>query len=341
MQPTVSIIVPCFNEERFIGALIENILRQDYPSGQIGIFIADGRSTDRTREIIEQYRLKNPQIRLIDNPDRFVPQGLNRCIEASDGEIVLRMDAHSEYPENYVSRLVEELIRLGADNTGGVWHMKPANDKTLALAIAAAQSSAFGTGNASYRSGGGQIRKVDTVPYGCFPRSLFGRIGKFDPQLLRNQDDEFNARIQEKGGSVYLVPDVIITYYARPKLKSLVRMFYQYGFFKPLVNQRLKRPATVRQFVPPVFVMFLLLGWTGALLHTLLLWPYLAITGIYLLASLAFTALAVVRSGNPRLAFYLPWLFFLQHVAYGTGYLAGVVNFTLLHRTVKNITSSR
>lgn len=316
-------------------------MRQDYPADLIGIYIADGRSTDRTREIIQQYQEANPRINLIDNPDRFVPQALNRCIEASSGDVVLRMDAHSEYPDNYVTRLVEELVRLGADNTGGVWNMKPANDSILAVAIAAAQSSSFGVGNASYRSGGGKIRIVDTVPYGCFPRSLFGRIGKFDPQLLRNQDDEFNARIKENGGSVYLVPDVVITYYARPKLRSLIKMFYQYGFFKPLVNQRLKRPATVRQFVPPIFVLFLALGWTGSLFHPLLMYPYLGIAAIYLVASLAFTGAAVVRSRNVRLAFFLPWLFFLQHAAYGSGYLAGLVNFTLLRRTVNNITSSR
>lgn len=341
MQPLVSVIVPCFNEEKFIRSLIENILQQDYPGDRLEVFLVDGLSTDRTQDIIREYHERHPHVHLLVNEKRFVPYALNLGIRKASGEVIVRMDAHSEYPVNYISTLVNSLFTLGADNVGGTWITKPANSSVKANSIAIALSSAFGVGNSHYRLGVREIKKVDTVPYGCFRRTLFDRIGLFDEDLLRNQDDEFNARIIENGGLIFLIPDVAISYFARPDISSLVRMFFQYAYFKPLVNRKLKKPATLRQFIPPLFVLFLIAGWLGVFIQPVFLSVYLMGAGSYCLANVFFTVKSSIHHRKGYLVFYLPWIFFLQHLAYGVGYLAGIVNFVIVNRPQTTITSSR
>jgi glycosyltransferase involved in cell wall biosynthesis len=342
MDPFVSVIIPTFNEEKHIAPLIENILHQDYPADRLEVFIIDGMSQDRTQEIIGEYHKQNPSIQLLLNEKRFVSFALNTGIKKSRGDVVIRMDAHSEYPSDYISKLVRYLFELKADNVGGTWITKPADDSPKANAIAAALSSVFGVGNAHYRLGVKKARKVDTVPFGCFHKSLFDRIGMFDEELLRNQDDEFNARIIENGGSIYLLPDVTIIYYARRNISSLLKMLYQYSFFKPLVNRKLKRPATARQFIPPLFVVYLLTGWLSVFISPLLFLCFICGTGIYLLCNILFTVKSTLDHGKAYLLFYLPWLFLLQHLTYGIGYLIGIINFVLINKQPeKTITSTR
>jgi glycosyltransferase involved in cell wall biosynthesis len=341
MQPFVSVIVPCFNEKKYIRTFIENILQQDYPKDRLEVFIIDGMSSDGTREIIGEYQQKHPYIRLLVNEKRFVPFALNMGIGKSRGDVVIRMDAHSEYPENYIRLLVRYLFELEADNVGGVWITKPASDSPKARSIAVALSSVFGVGNSHYRLGVKEIRKVDTVPFGCFRKTVFDKIGLFDEELLRNQDDELNARIIENGGSIYLIPEVAIHYYARSDISSLFKMFFQYAFFKPLVNVKLKKPATLRQFVPPLFVIFLLCGWLGIFITQVLLLLYIGGIGIYLLSDIFFTVKHTLIERKSYLLFYLPWIFFIQHLAYGIGYLAGFMNFKILKKSQTTLITSR
>ena len=207
----VSIICPIYNEERYIGTCVESILAQDFPKEELEVIFADGMSSDRTREIVADYAARYPWIRLIDNPERIVPTALNRAIEASHGDIIMRLDAHATYPANYFSRLTEALRELKADNVGGVCVTLPAAETDRARAIADVLSSRFGMGNSQFRVGADRVMVVDTVPFGCWPREVFDRIGMFDPDLVRNQDDEFNGRLTKSGGLIYLVPDVEIT----------------------------------------------------------------------------------------------------------------------------------
>jgi glycosyltransferase involved in cell wall biosynthesis len=341
MIPFVTVIIPSFNEEKFISSLLDNIINQDYPKDRLEIFIIDGLSNDRTQEIIEEYQKQRPYIKMIRNEKRFVPFALNLGVKKSKGDVIIRMDAHSRYAVNYISTLVKHLFELKADNVGGIWITKPANESFKANSIAIALSSAFGVGDSLFRLGVKAITKADTVPYGCFPRSLFDRIGLFDEELLRNQDDEFNARIIQNGGSVYLIPDVSITYFARPDISSLVKMFFQYAFFKPLVNTKLKKPATIRQFIPPLFVLYLLLGWISIFISPLLFFCFICGVGIYLLFNIIFTVKSTWDTGKWYLPLYLPWIFFLQHLTYGIGYLIGIITFVLLKKSPGIVSSSR
>jgi succinoglycan biosynthesis protein ExoA len=205
MTPLVSIIVPCRNEARFIGQCLASILRSDYPKDRMEVIISDGMSEDGTRPIVAGYLKADARVRLIDNPEHTTPVALNRALNASHGEVILRLDGHAEMAPDYVSRCVAALASSGAHNVGGVRVERPQDDGGFADAIMAAMTCRWGVGNAYYRFGGSEPRWVDTVFGGCWRRELFDRIGKFNPQLIRSQDMEFNQRIRKAGGRILWV----------------------------------------------------------------------------------------------------------------------------------------
>ena len=235
----LSVICPIYNEEKYIAQCIESILQQDYPKDKLEILFVDGMSTDHTRHIIEQYTHAYPYIRIIDNPDKVVPHAMNRGIMASTGDVIIRLDAHAVYPNNYFSQLVEALHKYHADNVGAQCRTLPANQTVSAIAIAAALGSSFGVGTSMFRIGITQDIETDTVPFGCFRREVFEKVGLYDTQLIRNQDDELNARIINHGGKIILLAGLEFDYYARDSYAKLFKMYYQYGLYKPLVNKKL------------------------------------------------------------------------------------------------------
>ncbi len=325
MTPYVSIIVPCFNEEKYLPGLISDIAGQDYPSDKMEVIFADGMSQDRTQELILLSTKTNPHFRLLVNPGRYVPFALNLGIREASGDIIVRMDAHARYPSNYISLLVKNLEELQADNVGGCWITTPAGPGLIPLAIASVMSSAFGMGNAMYRLPARKVMQVDTVPFGCYRKTVFDRIGLFDESLIRNQDDEFNARLIQNGGRIFLIPGIRITYFARETIGKTMIMFYQYGLFKPLVNRKLRRPATLRQFIPPALVMCLLAGLILSLITLLFLRLTGLVVAVHLLSGLAFSIPVVLRHRNPGLIILMPVLFLLIHLSYGTGYIRGLL----------------
>jgi len=317
----LSVICPIYNEEKYIGGCIESILAQDYPKDDLEVIFADGMSTDRTREIVADYAARYPWIRLIDNPDRIVPPALNKAIEASRGDIIMRLDAHCEYPTDYFSQLTQALKELDADNVGSVCETLPTNETPTAKAIAAVLSSKFGMGNSSFRIGAKDISQVDTVPFGCWPRRVFDKVGLFDLELVRNQDDEFNGRITKVGGKIYLIPSVKVKYYARDKVRKVARMFYQYGLFKPLVNKKLGSPATIRQFIPLLLVCGLFFGLLISLLWHPFVWAYLSGIAVYILLALLFS---LKSSYSKKQILIQMWTYAVVHTSYGWGYIVGL-----------------
>jgi len=168
---------------------------------------------------------------------------------------------------------------------------------------------------------------VDTVPYGCYPKEVFERIGYFDEELLRNQDDEFNARLRKSGGKIYLIPDIKIEYFARPDLKSISKMFYGYGLYKPLVNFKTGRIISVRQLVPLFFMLYLMFLLLIVLLRPSFVFPCLIILGIYFILSLSVSLFIALHSKDLRILFWLPVVFLVIHISYGSGYLQGLLRF--------------
>jgi glycosyltransferase involved in cell wall biosynthesis len=324
--PRVSIVVPCRNEAGFIAKCLDSILANDYDGGKIEILVVDGASDDSTREIVGDYARSDPRIRLLDNPRRITPTALNIGIRASVGEVIIRMDAHNAYPVTYISSLVHWLVASGADNVGGIWITRPSGGSPMAEAIAVGLSHPFGVGNSYFRIGTTEPRWVDNVPFGCYRRSVFERIGLFDEDLVRNQDDELNLRLIRKGGRILLVPSIQSHYHARGSLSKLAHMNFQYGYFKPLVIRKIGAVMTVRQVVPATFVAALAAGLLLSLIDPAGSILLVTLLGTYLTASIV-AAAGSVRKHGIRTAAALIAVFPVIHIAYGTGFLRGVLDF--------------
>lgn len=334
MLPKVTVIIPARNEEQHIAACLDSIVR--YPD-TLEVLVIDGMSEDDTRSIVAQYCEQYPFIRLLQNHYRAVPHAMNIGIREASGNTIVRMDAHATYPPDYLSTLIHWMDKLNADNVGGVWRTRPGCDSVHAKIVATVLSHPFGVGNATYRLTAGKTDpiEVDTVPFGCYRRDTLLRLGLYDERFLRNQDDELNARLKQSGGRIFLIPDLVIDYYARERLRKMALMLYQYGYYKPAIALKLGHPATLRQLAPPLFAAA-------------------AITAPFALFSPLFWPSAIAVAGHSALNLYVsiklaehsrhvPLLFtaFLTaHLSYGIGYLRGLVHF-LTSRRDKPIIDSR
>ena len=319
--PTVSVIVPCRDEERYIARCLDSIAATDYPRERLEVLVVDGMSEDRTRAIVADYGARYPFIRLLDNPGRIPPTAVNTGIRAARGEILVRVDAHGVYPPNYIPALVAALEQTGADSVGGVLVTLPANDTAIAQGIAIAMSHPFGVGNSYFRVGVREPRWVDTIAFFCCRRETFDRVGLFDETLARDEDSEFNGRLIQAGGRILLVPHVTAQYYARDSLWQLARMYHQYGYSKPLVARKLGRVTTVRQLVPAGFVSALAaatlaLPWVPGAAALLV-----AAVVPYLVAVAACAIGAGLRRGGLRTVAALGLAFPIVHFSYGVGFL--------------------
>lgn len=328
-RPLVSILIPCRNEEAYITGCLDSILNSDYPQERLELLVADGMSSDRTPEILASYAARHPSVILLDNPRRTTPAALNVAIRAASGDVVIRMDVHVLYPPDYIRRLVEGLEETGADNVGGVIQTVPADDTPTARAIALGMSHPFGVGNSHFRTGSRLRRAVDTVPFGCYRREIFDRVGLFDEELIRNQDDEFNFRLIRRGGRVLLLPEVSCRYFARRSLRQLSRMYYQYGYFKPLVARKVGRVMTGRQLVPSLLVATLVgMGGLG-------LWlpaagaAFALISATYAGFVLGCSTLGA-RGQGLRCGMVLAAVFPVLHFSYGVGFLRGIYEHLLV-----------
>jgi succinoglycan biosynthesis protein ExoA len=338
VTPLVSVILPCRNEAGSIEACLRSVLAQEEPAGGGGfeVIVADGLSEDGTRSRIEAFARTDPRVRLIDNPGRIVSTGLNAAIAASRGEVIVRMDAHTDYAADYLRQCVAVLRETGAENVGGPW--VAVGDSYLSRAIAAAFGSPFAAGNAR----GHDPRfegPLDTAYLGCWPRPLFERVGLFDEELVRNQDDEHNLRITRAGGLVWQSPRIRSWYHPRSSLRTLFRQYVQYGYWKVKVIRKHGRPASLRHLVPVLFVLGMALGWTGWLIWPPLGWGYAVTLTAYLGLDLLFAALAAAGAGWDLLPVLLV-IFPIYHVAYGLGFGGGLIDFVALRRGARASMSS-
>lgn len=321
---SVSAVVPCLNEAPYIGQCLDSLVTCDYPKDRLEVLVCDGMSDDGTRAIVTQYAARYPFVRLVDNPRRITPCAMNVGIREARGAAIVLIGAHASYAPSYVSQLVAALEETGADSVGGVLVTLPASDVPLARALAVGLSHPFGVGNSYFRIGATTRRRVDTVAFGCYRREVFDRIGLFDEELVRNQDDELNARLVKQGGRIMLIPDVVTQYYARRSLAQVARMYYQYGYFKPLAAWKVGRIPTIRQVVPPAFVA------SVAATAALAPWSLTArvllglIAGAYSIGLLTAAGGAVRRHGM-RCAAALLLVFPALHFSYGLGSLVMVL----------------
>ena len=317
--PLVTIAMPAYNEERFIEACIRSVQAQDYPADRIEILVADGRSTDRTREILAELAEEDPRIRVIDNPERLQAAGLNQLIREARGEIVVRMDVHCEYAPSYVRKCVETMEKTGADNVGGA---QRARAKTaFQRALCAALTSPLGVGGAGYRDASKE-GFVDTVFLGAFRRKIFETIGLYDPRAITNEDAELNQRLLESGGKIYLSREIEVHYYPRDSFQTLAKQYYKYGRGRARTLLKLGRFPTIRPAIP-----FLMVVGGATLLVVPPLWPLApAALAAYALATGA-EAVRVGRGLGPAGVATVWGILPTLHVSHGVGFAAGLIRY--------------
>jgi len=320
---TVSFVVPVRNEEENIHASLQSLVDQSYPIADCEIIVIDGRSSDRTREIIEELVLENPQIRCLENPSAIVPTAMNAGIRASRGEVIIRADGHTVYPRDYAENCVRYLEQTRADNVGGPCVTVPADESFSAKLVAAVLSSPFGVGNSRFRTSS-EEGLVDTVPFGAFRRELFERIGMYNEKLVRNQDNEFNARIRNAGGKIYLTPALTTRYHPVKRFSELLRNAFKTSRWHVFTLRENKEAMGLRHLAPAVFLILLLLLFPAVFLNVYAKAFLPAMLCVYLLTGFFFSLRKSGR-GNLLVALVQPFASFCFHVAYGSGTLFGLI----------------
>ena len=331
-MPSISVIVPCFNEENTVHLLLGALCNQTFPLSCLEVVIADGQSTDGTRQAVRAFQQQHPELKIVwvENPRRNIPAGLNAALKAATGEVIVRLDAHSIPAPDYVERCLNGLESELGENVGGVWEIRPGGTGWMARAIAAAAAHPLGVGDARYRTSG-QPGEVDTVPFGSFRREVLDRIGWFDESLLSNEDYELNARLRKQGGRVYLDPAIKSGYFARATLGALSRQYFRYGYWKWRMLRRYPDTLRWRQALPPGFVLSLLVFALGGLFVPFFR-IFLAVEIlVYTLALLIAAALTAARKKDLSLLFGLPMAIATMHVSWGSGFLVSVLDSRRTH----------
>ena len=280
--PRVSVVMPVRNEARYIARNLEAVLAQDYPADRLEVLVADGRSDDATRDVVRDVIARTTRraaaggetgadgaspVVLVDNPERVMPAGANAAIRRASGELILLLGGHASLPPNYVRACVECLNATGADGASG--SLESVGEGWVGETIAAAMSSPFGIGNSGFRTeGSGEPRVADTLPFPLFKRSVYERIGLYNPRMIRHQDYEFNFRLRTAGGRLTLLPALRATYHVRPSLKGLWRQYWQYGIWKGRFVRRYPHSLKPRHLAPALFALALPLSGLVALM-----WP--------------------------------------------------------------------
>ena len=325
-MPTVSIIVPCYNEQATIRFLLDAIYAQTYPRPELEVIIADGLSEDDTRAEIITFQSEHPDLSLcvVDSPKRIIPASVNQAIENAHGEIIIRMDAHSAPNPEYVERCVKALETGMGDSVGGVWDIQPGGKGWLADSIAIAASHPLGVGDAYYRHTT-QPGYVDTVPFGAFYRSLVERIGMFDETLLSNEDYEFNTRIRQSDGRIWLDPAIRSIYFARTTLASLACQYWRYGYWKMRMVRRYPKSLRWRQALPPLFVLSLICGVILAIFIPIMWYLVTAEIITYITLLLVISLLMALGQRKAFLIVGLPMAITGMHLSWGSGFLWSII----------------
>lgn len=335
--PLVTVIVPILNEAGFIETCLTSILRNDYPAERMEILVVDGMSTDGTRDAVARMAAEDSRVRLLDNPQRVPSFALNRGIREARGSIIVRIDGHAEVAGDFLLNSVKTLIaRPECWVVGGA--IETVSETFVGRTIAAAMSTPVGVGNAMFRMPGYE-GYVDTIAFGAHWRWVFDRIGLFDEEIARNQDDEFNARLINAGGKIFMTQSIRSRYFPRSSLRKLWRQYFQYGFWRIRTIQKLGKPATPRQVAPLLFVSGMIVLGVASLVWS----PMAYLWAAYLLAyglGLVVGACQVARKAGVGSGLLSPVVFAILHFAYGLGSLQGIWVFSIRRRSVGAAESS-
>ena len=328
--PFVSIVIPCYAEELHIEAVVRGAMTQRYPRDRVEILVVDGGSNDRTREIVARLAGEDGRVRLVDNPARIQSAAMNRAIKLSLGDVIVRMDAHAEYAEDYVAASVQVLRETGALNVGGAARARYRG--SFQRALCTALSSPLGVGGSAYRDASRE-GFVESVWNGAFRREAFELAGLYDPEAVTNEDAELNQRIIEAGGSIYLSRDVVVYYYPRDSIEGLAQQYFSYGLGR--ARTALKHGHV---FSPRPLVPFLMVTAFGVLATLALVTPWaralLAVLTVFYLGLVSAESFRLAWRHDPVLIPGLAAIFMVMHAAHGLGFWMGLLRYAgvELHR---------
>lgn len=320
----VSVIIPCKNEKKYIKKCLDSFINQTYPKNLYEVLVCDGMSEDGTREIIQEYNKKYSNIRLLDNLGISAPKGMNLGITNSNSDIIIIFGAHAYAKENFIEENVRLLNSTEASCTGGT--IETISDSDKGKAISLAMSSPFGVGNALFRYAKEEMY-VDTVAFGAYKKEVLNKIGYFDEEMTRNQDDELNYRLIKSGYKILLSPKIKSWYYSRSSLKKLWRQYFQYGFWKVRVIQKLGKTPAIRHIVPMSFVLANTFGPILGIFITPILYLWMLQIGLYFI--LDFILSLKLSNKKWDLFKYIFLVFPILHIAYGIGFIEGIFSFCI------------
>lgn len=333
-RPFVTVVMPVFDEGRFIERSLKSVLAQTYPPDRLEIFVVDGMSSDGTRQLAEQIARTSELVRVFENPARIIPTALNLGMLYARGDVIVRVDGHTEIPPDYVERCVTELHRNGAMGVGGA--LEIVGETWLSRGIAVAQSSFMGAGNVAYRRRYPGRQYVDTVPYAAYQREVIEKTGGWDERLIRHEDYEFNSRLREAGGKLLYVPEITARYFCRDTLQSLWKQYFRYGYWKGRVARERPKVLAVRHLAPITLVFLAVLG---ALLAYLVPWfarAYFVGFAAYLVAVSA-ASVSLARSKGWRHLPVLPPALVAIHIGWGTGFWTGLLSLSQFTKRLADI----
>lgn len=319
---TVSVVIPCRNEKSYIAKCLDSFVNQTYNKDLYEILVCDGFSEDGTRDIIMEYVKKYPFIKLLDNHGRTAPKAMNLGIKNSSADVLIIFSAHAYAKEDFIEQNVKLLENKEVGCVGGP--IETINEDKKGKAISLAMSSPFGVGNALFRYSN-EERYVDTVPFAAYRREVLDKIGYFDEELVRNQDDEINLRVAKAGYKILLSPKIKSWYYARSSYKKLWKQYFQYGFWKVRVMQKHGKPASIRHLVPLLFVLTNIFGLILGLFFKPIFYLWFLQFILYLLCDIIFSV--KVAKGDLSVIFYVMPAFPILHLSYGLGFLEGLFVF--------------
>jgi len=331
----ISIIIPCLNEEKYIANCIESIVQSDINYEESEVIFVDGKSSDKTVEIINLYIKTYPYIQILINPKKYTPISMNIGIKSSIGEYIFILSAHAKYEKDYFAKLVQYTKELKADCVGGVLVTDVKNRNKKSNSIKEILTHKFGVGNASFRTGSSAVKEVDTVAFGCYSKEAFEKFGLFDEKLIRNQDIELNKRIINGGGKIYLIPEVKATYYARENFIGLAKNNYSNGFWNILTAYYTKtlNSLSLRHFIPLLFVLSMVVPAILSLAFPKIVW-------LIFLSLASYLSLVIIISfrikNNENDVWYLILGFLTLHFSYGLGSLMGT--FSVVNKYIKGET---
>ena len=323
--PKVSVIIPCRNEALHIHRCISSLLESNYPINLLEILVVDGSSTDGTRTVLDDIKRVYPFIQILDNPRKFIPIAMNIGITQSRGDIILKVDAHSSYPKNYITQCVRFMIKFDADNVGGYLKVTPSEDTMMAKSIAIVLSHKIGSGYGSTKTKVTSPTWSDSVGFGCYKKSMLDRIGYYNENLTRGSDMELNNRLRSHGGKILKVPGITVNYYTKSTLLSFWIHNFTDGYWVTYPLIFLRTPFTLRHVVPLAFVASIFSLFVVGIWDSLYLKLGTAILSLYLAMISAVSCYLTLQQKN-FLYFVAIWAtFFTRHIAYGLGSIFGLI----------------